>query len=170
MRAITVRNPWAWAIAAGFKPVENRSQNANYRGPLAIHAGQAWSVRGECDHRVCEAWATFAASVPLRPAPNVPVSGAVGRLHKDSLFVEYGIIAVAELVDCHPDQGCCRPWGESSYEEAGGRTRTAIHHLVLDEVRTLAEPVPARGALGLWMLPDDVEAAVREQLAAVASC
>ncbi len=30
----------------------------------------------------------------------------------------------------------------------------------------LAEPVPCRGALGLWRVPDDVESAVRAQLEA----
>lgn len=39
MKAITVKQPWAWAIRWGFKPVENRSQRTAYRGKLAIHAG-----------------------------------------------------------------------------------------------------------------------------------
>mgnify|MGYP001137357808 FL=1 len=41
MRAITVRQPWAWAIVFGQKDVENRSRNiaGRYRGPVAIHAG-----------------------------------------------------------------------------------------------------------------------------------
>lgn len=44
MKAITVRNPWAWAIVHGTKRIENRSWTTAYRGPLAIHAGMAnWS-------------------------------------------------------------------------------------------------------------------------------
>lgn len=39
MRALTIHGPWAWAIAAGHKTVENRSWTTNYRGTLAIHAG-----------------------------------------------------------------------------------------------------------------------------------
>lgn len=34
----------------------------------------------------------------------------------------------------------------------------------LDNVRTLREPVPCRGAQRLWTLPDEVEAEVRRQL------
>lgn len=47
MRAITVQQPWAWAIFNG-KGVENRTRNiaGKYRGPLAIHAGARWSDRG----------------------------------------------------------------------------------------------------------------------------
>lgn len=38
MRIISVKQPWAWAIASGLKLVENRSWRTHYRGPLAIHA------------------------------------------------------------------------------------------------------------------------------------
>lgn len=39
MKALTIRQPWAWAIVAGYKHVENRSRRTNYRGPILIHAG-----------------------------------------------------------------------------------------------------------------------------------
>jgi len=41
LRAISVRQPWAWAIVQGLKPWENRPRRFNYRGPLLIHASQA---------------------------------------------------------------------------------------------------------------------------------
>jgi hypothetical protein len=36
--ALTVRQPYAWLIVAGFKPIENRTWSTTYRGPLLIHA------------------------------------------------------------------------------------------------------------------------------------
>lgn len=39
-RALTVKQPWASLLVAGIKTIENRSWTTNYRGPLAIHAGQ----------------------------------------------------------------------------------------------------------------------------------
>jgi hypothetical protein len=40
MRALTVRQPWAWAIIHGGKDVENRSWTNRYAtGVIAIHAG-----------------------------------------------------------------------------------------------------------------------------------
>lgn len=36
--ALSVRQPWAWAIVAGHKTVENRVWSTVYRGPLLIHA------------------------------------------------------------------------------------------------------------------------------------
>jgi len=38
MKALTVRQPWAQAIAEGLKTVEVRSRPIKYRGLLAIHA------------------------------------------------------------------------------------------------------------------------------------
>src|SRR5215207_5140743 len=39
LRAITILQPWAWAIIHGGKDIENRSWWTRYRGLLAIHAG-----------------------------------------------------------------------------------------------------------------------------------
>jgi hypothetical protein len=42
MQALTVRSPWAWAIARGWKPVENRGRAFPRRligVPVALHAG-----------------------------------------------------------------------------------------------------------------------------------
>ncbi len=38
IRALSIRQPWAWAICAGLKRTENRSWSTNYRGTIAIHA------------------------------------------------------------------------------------------------------------------------------------
>jgi hypothetical protein len=40
MKAISIRQPYAFAIVHGFKPVENRDWRHPYRGPVLIHAGQ----------------------------------------------------------------------------------------------------------------------------------
>ena len=39
MKALSVRQPWAWLLFHG-KPVENRDWVCLYRGPLAIHAAK----------------------------------------------------------------------------------------------------------------------------------
>jgi tetratricopeptide (TPR) repeat protein len=39
LRCLSIRQPWAWAIAAGLKDIENRSWTTEYRGPIVIHAG-----------------------------------------------------------------------------------------------------------------------------------
>jgi ASCH domain len=41
MKALSVCQPWAWAIVAGIKTVENRSRPTRHRGPLVIHASRS---------------------------------------------------------------------------------------------------------------------------------
>jgi hypothetical protein len=41
MKALTVKQPFAWAILYAGKDIENRSWRTHYRGPLIIHAGAA---------------------------------------------------------------------------------------------------------------------------------
>lgn len=164
VRAITVRPPWAQAIAWGAKTVENRGARfpSRYRGPVLIHAGSAWSHRGAADPRVVDT---------ARRAPDPPAYWTAGAI--DSTGVRRSaVLAVADLVDVHPATaacvepgGGCDPWGETSYEEAGGRRVEQVTHLVLDEVRRLSSPVDCReGHLGLWRPPPWLVAAVSDRL------
>ena len=137
MKAITVMQPWAACIAAGAKLVENRARPVSHRGPLAIHAGQRWSRRGGHDDLVVTTLAGPDAPGPM----SRQVAGEV-------LDVVFGaVIAVAELVDCHPADGCCSPWGVQNDDHGH-----PAHHLILRNVQPLDPPVPARGALGLWSI------------------
>jgi hypothetical protein len=39
MKVLSIRQPWANLIVHGFKNVENRTWQTDYRGPVLIHAG-----------------------------------------------------------------------------------------------------------------------------------
>lgn len=152
MRALTVRQPWAWAIVHGGKDVENRTQAWAYRGPLAIHAGQQLSERGM-------------RTVPSITAAERETSPTLVGDQMRGQLERSAIIGTVQLVDVHvAHDGCCESWwAESEYREAGGRVRREIAHLVLEDPRPLEVPIPARGMLGLWTPPP----AVLEQLQAV---
>ena len=163
MKALTVQQPWAWAIIHGGKSGENRTQAWSYRGPLAIHAGSRWSDRGATSDLIIK------AAVKASPGDAYMVE----RWGVDERFEGYprgAIIGVVDLVDVHQAIGddlavcCSSPWGETSYDEHGGRTRRELVHLELANRRPLAEPIPCRGALGLWMPPGDVLDQVLVQL------
>lgn len=40
MKAISIHNPWAWAIFHAGKNIENRTRHIHYRGKLLIHASK----------------------------------------------------------------------------------------------------------------------------------
>lgn len=146
MKALTVKNPYAAAVATGTKDVENRTRLTSYRGDIAIHAGAAWHRTAGLDQNILAWWAHFYGG-ELDAAYMAPAQFRT-------------VVAVAELYDCHvPAPGCCSSmWAD----------RGVGAHWLLRDVRRLETPVPARGALGLWMLPADVERAVVEQLPTLA--
>ena len=146
MKSLTIRNPWAAAIAHHGKTTENRTWATRYRGPLAIHAGSRLPSRRDL-HDLAE-WIGFLGDCD----PLAVLQGA----HALS-----AVVAVAELTDvCSRSTDndrlmwcTCGPWAVAGQ-----------HHWRLSNVRPLVEPVSAKGQLGLWDLPREVEAAVRAQL------
>lgn len=180
LRAITVQQPWAWAIATGHKPIENRGDNRWPLGTYAVHAGRRWSRRGAHDERMVdalldEARADLADQLTDAGSPPTPAADLVDRdrLRVDLVrrglprtdvarFTPGAVIGIVRLVEVHHDGGCCRPWGESLYAEGAGRIRTDVWHLVLEGAVELDHPVPCRGQLGPWRLPADVHRRVLE--------
>lgn len=144
MKAITVRQPWAWAIVHAGKDIENRTQAWSYRGPLAIHAGLALFEQNNLASRT-----------------HREMHGSETRTD-----IKFGaFIGVADLVDVHvsrraEDGPCCdSPWAQ--YAE--GPTKPVVH-LVLENARPLARPISARGQLGLWTPFADTLTRIQEQM------
>ena len=46
MKALSIKQPWAWLIVNGHKAVENRSWNTKFRGEFYIHASKSWDKNG----------------------------------------------------------------------------------------------------------------------------
>lgn len=153
LRALTIRQPWAEAVADGHKPTENRSQGfpKRHRGLVLIHAAKGWSVRGQRDERVREHYRI----------------GDFVRMH----YQLGAVLAVADLVDVHPAAGCCAPWGEETYPPANPEARPPgiVTHLTFDHPVRLPHAIPARGALGLWRPDDDLTLEVAHALASLVS-
>ena len=40
MKALSIRQPWAWLIVHGYKDVENRSWSTKFRSRVQVHAGK----------------------------------------------------------------------------------------------------------------------------------
>lgn len=92
LRALTVRQPWAWALIQGYKDIENRSWQTKKRGWILLHAGTAKPAS--------EALATV-AELAGRSMPLSNPSGAI-----------IGAIKISRI---HPYETChgeCSPWAE----------------------------------------------------------
>jgi hypothetical protein len=156
MRALTVRQPWAWAIIHGGKDVENRTRNiaGDYRGPVAIHVALGFA---ELDEHWKRQIAREVGRLSRAGLPgNERVASHVAdpdepRHHVHRRYGHRG--AVIGVVDLY-DVGRARQ----------SRWAMGDHwHLCLSNPRPI-EPIPARGRLGLWRLDAGLEAAITTAL------
>ena len=162
MKALTIQQPWAAAIAYLGKNVENRDWPcpvALIGQDVAIHASAALPSRSGREM----AWAMLA---------NMAGADAIAASHLktwDDLKGGCGhVLAVATIAGCYSSNGrfnderpACpiddSPWFFGEY---------GFH---LTNVRPLAGQVgPVKGQLGFWNLPDDIAAEIRDQLATMA--
>lgn len=49
MKALSIRQPWAWLIVHGGKDIENRSWHTKFRGRFLVHAAQGMTSKEYCD-------------------------------------------------------------------------------------------------------------------------
>ena len=146
--------PWASLVAIGENRIETRSWGTRYRGPLAIHAAKAFpaDARELCRRRPYRAVLarhgyTSAADLPLGSVIAVAELANVVAFDRDSLRKTREASRRGLLPEHEADFGDFSP----------GRFGFVLH-----DVRRLAVPVPARGMLGLWTVPVEVEALIAE--------
>lgn len=132
MYAMTLWQPMAHAVIHFQKDTENRPRTTPWRGvigsTIAIHAGLTWNDQ-------------HAAIV-------ADLTGQ--RLTQRD--VHFGaLLGTVDVADVHWSEAdglfgpCCDPWG---FEHGA--------HLTLQRPRALREPIPCRGALGVWTVPEHV--------------
>lgn len=139
MKALTLTQPWASLVAVGAKRIETRSWGTVYRGPLAIHA---------------------AKTVPREVRDRLAGGSTIRTImHNHGLHLGLlprgAVVATARLVEVVPTTHD----GADRLREALARNELDIvlgdysrdrFAWLLDDIQALPEPIPARGALGLW--------------------
>ena len=119
-RAISIRQPWAWAIMSAGKDIENRPRNWTFRGEICIHAGIYKAPRNELSS-IMSAILSM-GDVSIEDAMTACMAADYG-----------GIIGTATVVDCVTESDS--PWFFGTYG------------LVLENVQTIPF-IPVKGALG----------------------
>ena len=128
MKALSIRQPYAWAIASGFKPVENRTWRRDFHGPVLIHAGKKELV-DDVDHVIRDI------------AAQTGVSGALIRNAYDQQKRLGGIVGFGVISKCvasHPS-----PWFRGPYGFVFERAQ-------------LIGFVPCPGQLGFFDVPAEI--------------
>lgn len=119
--ALSVRQPWAWAIVAGHKPIENRSAGAirsgnMHPGRICIHAATGLKQ----DEFQWGHWRLEKHGVAC-PRPETLVRGAI-----------VGVVDVVDIID------------RSDSEWFGGAMGLVLKNAIQ------IDPIPAKGALGYF--------------------
>jgi hypothetical protein len=167
IRGLSLTQPWASLVAIGAKEWETRSWDTAWRGYVAIHA----SKRYPAEYRSREYEEPFLTALKR---------GLGERAHS---LPTASIIAVGELTACRPTRDFA-PIRDSSFAlalhatSAGSLPRPIIisdeeHQFGdygegrfafrLENVLPLRKPIACKGALGLWIITDDVLEQIREQ-------
>lgn len=124
MKALSIKQPWAWAIIHGGKPVENRDWRypPKYRGPLFIHASKTFDWDGF-------EWITLNIKKLGLSPQDVP---QYEKFYRGGLI---GIVNMVDVVTEHPSPWFFGPLG-----------------FVLEDPRPL-EFFRCNGQLGIFDLP-----------------
>lgn len=138
VRGLTIRQPWAWAILHAGKHVENRS----WRPPswlvgkrIALHAAKGLS---RIEYEAARDGIDWANPTVLVPSFHDLARGAI-----------VGTAVLARVIDHDDEYKSCR-WYTG---EVG---------MALADRRALREPIPWKGALGFWRLPDELAERVEQ--------
>jgi|SRR5882672_765658 len=137
MKALSIRQPWAWAILNAGKDIENRDWPTRFRGTVAIHAAKGMT-REEYDLAMEFLRDSFQLGSEI---PNPPYLNQYDR---------GAILGLVDIVDCvtHSDS----PWFQGEYG------------FVLANPRPLKTPIPCRGALNFWDVPAEILEQIKEQI------
>lgn len=152
MRCLTISQPWASLVAVGAKRIETRSWKTAYRGPLAIHAAKGFPGEAKrfCESRLVQE----SLGWQYEPSWNA-VAVKAKTIHIGC------VIATCELVECKEILSSM-PVGLPTFYQGRymiappapefhfGDYTPGRYGWLLENVKMLPEPIPAKGALSLW--------------------
>jgi hypothetical protein len=123
MKALSVRQPWAWLICVGYKDIENRDWSDNFRGRIYIQAGMKIDVHANSNSE---------RSMLDKLTPQQRDEYRNARFHRGA------IIGEVDIVDCVKESNS--PWFTGRYG------------FVLANPSLYKEPIPCKGKLRFFKL------------------
>ena len=131
MKALSVRAPWWWAILHG-KPVENRDWYTFQRGRIYLHASKWWGVY-DVAYDVDDMGKMAKLDGIDMPTFDIDEMKAAGGC----------LVGTVEIVDC------------ITWNSIDSAFFVGDFGFVLKNPVALANPIPFKGALGFFNVPDE---------------
>ncbi len=136
MKALSIKQPWAWAICNLPEPfkkdIENRTWDTNFRGEFLVHAGKDFDATGYL--RMC------------RYLKSLNYEGEIPQMKE---FIKGAIVGKANLVDTVKAH-------ESIWFEGGESINPEIIGYVVEEGTAFKEPIEYKGQLRFFNVPDEI--------------
>lgn len=132
-RGLSLTQPWAQLVVMGQKQYETRSWGTPYRGLLAIHASKGFPAEA----RVLVHDYPFTGALHCLPG-DLPLGAIIGTVE----LVGCQVMTGEEYMQMSRKELAFGDWSEGRYAWA------------LKNPKVLPEPIPYKGALGLWKVPD----------------
>lgn len=138
MKALSIRAPWWWYILHGGKDIENRGWPTRFRGPVLVHASKT-IVRQELKDDL-----SAADDILGYTGHGVPLHDWRAIHHGELLNPRWrgAIVGTVDIVDCVRCSESHWFFGPIGF--------------VLANPVAFNEPIPFKGALGLFDVPDDL--------------
>lgn len=157
MKALSLWQPWASLVAIGAKGIDTRGWATRYRGPLAIHAAAR-----KCDTKDIPAPTVHAMIQILRPVTE--------KLARTAMYLPLELLPRGCVIATCTLAECCRIGEDGLYrldpdkiepptwfaplpgepEISFGDYTPGRFAWILEDVRPLPEPIPAKGHQSLW--------------------
>lgn len=162
MKALSLWQPWASAIAIGSKRIETRSWSTNYRGPLLIHAAKRKNISELIHLHSCWNWQGAMRGIGW--------SWARDAMDRDMAAMPFGaIVAICTLDDVRPTDSFTQAELDKPQRAPGATTdgydwterqmgNYALGRFgwVLACIQPLEKPIPFTGHQGLFNVPDEL--------------
>ena len=149
MKAISMTQPWATLLAIGANEIETRGWSTRYCGPLAIHAAKNFpaAARALCRE---SPFREALASAGYSDARQLPLGAIIARA--ELVEVMSFDATSAALIRARSEEGTLPPHEVDFGDFSAGR-----FGFVVRGVCQLRKPIPARGMLSLWEVPQELE-------------
>lgn len=95
-KCLSIRQPWAWLIAHGWKNIENRTWRTHFRGRFLIHASQGMT---RDEYEACRIFIAGFTEIELPPMDKLERGGIVGEA------------TLLECMNYHESEWFTGPWG-----------------------------------------------------------
>lgn len=133
-KALSIRAPWWWFILHGGKDIENRDWPTNFRGTVYVHASKWWSLTAVTEDTN--------DAVEIRHQHDVQLPREAAINFREMRDMGGCIVGKIDIIGCV--KGSDSPWFFGEYG------------FLLANPVALPEPIPCKGALGFFTVPQDV--------------